>query len=196
MLNSEDKETLETFNKVFNIRKLQKFYKLRNLIRYSQMSRTTNESVAEHTYYVSLFSRMICTKLGLDADTTLKCVTYALIHDIPEIWTSDVPHPVKEGNPKLSKLLNEVEIDVMKNHCPEFLDDYKEGLNRVDPKVSIIVDLADIVSVLQYANSQVKLGNEYFVKVIIDGLDRYFYCKRELENLFGLEEDSFDLFER
>lgn len=177
-----------------DIKKLQRFYKLRNLTRYSQMTRSNNESVAEHSYYVVLFSSMICNELDLDDTTTLEVLKYAMSHDLPEIYTSDVPHPVKARSPELAELLKSMELLVMNEHMPEFAEIYKNGVNRTSEVVSTIVDLADILSVIQYANSQVKLGNSYFEDVIDTTVGRYDKYKLQLCKLFNLTD--FTLFEK
>lgn len=177
-----------------DIKKLQRFYKLRNLVRYNQMSRTTNESVAEHTYYVVLFTDLICKYLKVSDSIRLSSLDYAISHDLSEIYTSDVPHPVKASNPELDAMLHNIEIKVMREHMPEFATEFEAGIYRHDEKVSTIVDLADIVSVIQYANSQIKLGNSYFNDVLDNALSRYNECKNKICELFKL--DNFNLFEK
>jgi len=52
-----------------------------------------NQSLAEHTFNVTMIARAIACRMGVD-DT--KIIKYALDHDLDEILTGDIPTPAKE----------------------------------------------------------------------------------------------------
>lgn len=52
-----------------------------------------DQSLAEHTFNVTMIARAIASNLGID-DT--KIIKYALDHDLDEILTGDIPTPAKE----------------------------------------------------------------------------------------------------
>lgn len=76
------------------------------------MRNTTRENVAEHSYHVALLAHMLC-EIGnhifgrsLNAD---RVVTMALFHDATEVFTGDIPTPVKHHNPKMLASFREIE---------------------------------------------------------------------------------------
>lgn len=87
-------------------------YRLRYIERWSLMRNTTRENVAEHSYHVALLAHMLC-EIGnhifgrsLNAD---RVVTMALFHDATEVFTGDIPTPVKHHNPKMLASFREIE---------------------------------------------------------------------------------------
>lgn len=95
------KNDIATFAKDINI--------LRNLIRYQNVHRNINESVAEHLFYVSCLVLKLREYYAFDLEKALKT---ALIHDIQERYISDVPHNIKTANPNLAKALEEAEDNI------------------------------------------------------------------------------------
>lgn len=87
-------------------------YRLRYIERWSLMRNTTRESVAEHSYHVGLLAHMLC-EIGnrlfgkrLNAD---RAAAMALFHDATEVFTGDIPTPVKHHNPKMLANFREIE---------------------------------------------------------------------------------------
>ena len=87
-------------------------YRLRYIERWSLMRNTTRENVAEHSYHVALLAHMLC-EIGnrlfgrsLNAD---RATTMALFHDVTEVFTGDIPTPVKHHNPKMLANFREIE---------------------------------------------------------------------------------------
>jgi 5'-deoxynucleotidase len=87
-------------------------YRLRYIERWSLMRNTTRENVAEHSYHVALLAHMLC-EIGtrvygheLNAD---RAAAMALFHDATEVFTGDIPTPVKHHNPKMLANFREIE---------------------------------------------------------------------------------------
>ncbi|MEF2968395.1 5'-deoxynucleotidase [Paenibacillus sp. M1] len=87
-------------------------YRLRSIQRWSLMRSTANENVAEHSFHVALLSHLLC-EIGnekfcckLNAE---RAATLALFHDATEVFTGDIPTPVKHHNPKLLSNFREME---------------------------------------------------------------------------------------
>ena len=51
------------------------------------------QSLAEHSFNVTMIARAICKEIGLDDTNVTK---YALDHDLDEILTGDIPTPAKQ----------------------------------------------------------------------------------------------------
>ena len=99
---------------------------LRNLIRYQNVHRNINESVAEHSFYTAVFVLKLREYYEFNLEIALKT---ALVHDFAEASISDVPHNIKAANPKLSKALEETEENVNKDRLSEEAANYIKDFN-------------------------------------------------------------------
>ena len=130
-------------------------YVLCKIIRYNNRCKLQNESVAEHTCFVSLFCLKILAKLKLDHETERKVLILAALHDAAETRTSDIPHDVKANYPEMQSILDKVERD----YYEEVWADYKETVYNPGDLCYNILKLADSYSVLQYCLNEKALGN-------------------------------------
>jgi 5'-deoxynucleotidase len=87
-------------------------YRLRYIKRWSLMRNVVGENAAEHSYHVAVLTHVLC-EIGnkvfarkLDAG---KAVTFALYHDVTEVFTGDIPTPVKHQNPAILGNFREIE---------------------------------------------------------------------------------------
>jgi 5'-deoxynucleotidase YfbR-like HD superfamily hydrolase len=147
---------------------LKYLYRLKTIIRYNTRRHLKDESVAEHSFYVAIISLIICNKLNISEEDTGKCIIKALLHDMPEIETSDIPHDIKE-NLNLRGYLKTYEDKYFEDNFPKYYE-----LMTKDCNIDDIVLLADSLSVLQYSNNEVELGNTSKEMLVIqqDAVDR------------------------
>jgi len=80
-----------------------------------------------------------------------ECLNYALIHDLPEIVTSDVSYICKRDNPELKSILTKIE--------DQFYSSLNENLSSFSEEAKLIVKTADIISVAIEIKEQLELGN-------------------------------------
>lgn len=140
----------------FSDEEISREYVLSKIIRYNNRCRLQDESVAEHTCFVSLFCLKILAKLHLDHETERKVLILAALHDAAESQTSDIPHDVKAKYPEIKEILDDVEEDYYSDFWTEYYEDvYKPGELCYN-----ILKLADSYSVYQYCLNEVDLGNE------------------------------------
>lgn len=87
-------------------------YRLKYIERWSLMRNTTKESVAEHSFHVGLLAHMLCEIGNAIFDRSLnadRAAAMALFHDATEVFTGDIPTPVKHHNPKMLASFREIE---------------------------------------------------------------------------------------
>lgn len=133
-----------------------KEYVLGKIIRYNHRRRLQDESVAEHSFYVSLFCLKIMKQIPtLTTEEKFKILTLAILHDTAESVTSDIPHDVKMNYPKMKEVLEKVEEDYYKENWKE----YEDALTSTSKIINYIVNLADCYSVYQYCLNEKSLGN-------------------------------------
>lgn len=135
---------------------LAEMYKLKNITRYNNKAKLHTESVAEHSFFVSLIALQLADEYHLSDSQKLKCLEKAILHDMPEIELNDITHDVKLKL-NLHPLLKTFEDKYYETNYPA----YKELFNA-DGKYELIdniVDLADAYSVLQFVEHEKSLGN-------------------------------------
>lgn len=143
-------------------------YSLEHTKRYSMYPVIHQESVATHSYFVTLGVLMLSNYYAFDVDEAIKI---AICHDLPEMKISDVNHKVKKDFPAVSDALKLAEQEVIltlptqvKNYCTLYGEDTPEAL---------VVHYADALQCLQYAVNEIDLGNKgYMLKVHSDSLKR------------------------
>ncbi|MCF7615639.1 MULTISPECIES: YfbR-like 5'-deoxynucleotidase [Bacillus] len=135
---------------------------LGEIIRYNNRPKIKHENVAEHTFYVITTVLKICQMYNIDDYIKLKALEFAAVHDIPEIFLGDVPYDTKVDNPDLTEILEQAEVASLKKNMPEYAEAYEQFLKeeKEGTIAYLIVKLADTVSVLQYSNSEIELGNK------------------------------------
>lgn len=130
-------------------------YVLSKIIRYNNRTRLQNESVAEHTCFVSLFCLKIMAQLNLDHETERQVLILAALHDMAESRTSDIPHNVKANYPAMEGILTEIENQYYEENWEKYID----VVYNHNDLVYNIVKLADAYSVYQYCMNERNLGN-------------------------------------
>lgn len=138
------------------INRLEEVYMLKNIIRYNTRTHIKDESVAEHSFYVALLALMICDEYKIDnINIRNAALTKAILHDMPEIELNDITHDVKERL-HLREFMEEHENEYYRRNFP---DEYTLMTTLQNNTVGIIVDLADALSVIQYSENEIRLGN-------------------------------------
>ena len=150
---------------------------LRSLIRYQNCNRLVNESVAEHSFYVAVFVLKLREYYDFNLEVALKT---ALIHDIPEARISDIPHNIKIANPEVAAALEKAEEKVTIDMLSEEANALLKSFNHGDTVEGKICQLADVLSVVLYANDEIKCGNRIFNYIAIKAIAR---CKEIVASL-------------
>jgi len=155
---------------------IEKIYTLRELKRYNNSSRIKDESVAEHTAFVALIVLKLHEFYDFDLGIAL---SMAISHDLSEIYITDIPYNVKQSYPLLKQTIQDIEYEVIRKNFSKnifncFLDFSKQQTNEAK-----IVNLADKLSVLQFTQTEVSLGNSGKIK------DIYIETKKQLNSLYN-----------
>lgn len=130
-------------------------YVLCKIIRYNNRTRLQDESVAEHTCFVSIFCLKIMAQLNLSHEEERQILVLAALHDMAESRTSDIPHNVKANYPEMENILDRIERDYYK----EVWEKYEKEVYEVDVLIYNVLKLADAYSVYQYCINERNLGN-------------------------------------
>ena len=149
-----------------NINKyIKEIYLLRNLKRYNNSFHIKDESVMEHTGFVAAIILGLHLKYKFILENAL---VMALVHDFPEAWDiTDIAHNVKQAHPKIAKEIKIAEYQEFSKRLPQYykyFDNFEEG-NSVE---ALIVLLADVLSCVQYSDSEITLGNMGYMKKVFN----------------------------
>ena len=143
--------------------------------RYHTTPMFAQESVAEHSHFVAMITRIICYALeqaGQPVDT-LRAVDLAMIHDYEEAISGDIISTFKHSEPELTDLLERLTdkaIDQVFETLPSELGGYYIDLWRGHNAGSVegeIVSVADKLAGLAFTHEQLRMGNQ-FMKPIYD----------------------------
>ena len=153
---------------------LDALYNMKHIVRYNNVQKIQTESVAEHSFFVMAAVLELYSFYDFNLGDAL---TMALVHDYPEIYVDDVAHPVKKAYPEVAKALKIAEIKSLERFNPT-VGHYFTRYAKHDCIESLVVNLADMLSVMQYCKSERDLGNQGWIKQIADlsdpiVIDRY-----------------------
>ena len=139
--------------------------------RWGLMRNVENETLAEHSAQVAMLSHALALignkRLGKHYDLGQITVA-ALYHDGTEVYTGDMPTPVKYNTPELRQsyaLIEEQAARTLLSHLPEDLrEDYAPLLREDLPEdLHRIVKAADKLAAYIKCVEEVKFGNNEFI---------------------------------
>lgn len=138
------------------------------LTRWSQAHCTKKESVLEHTAFVTMYAYYLCCKHDIEnkEDTLIK----AIVHDIDEIVTGDIPHPTKYNNKRIreeieiieQKAAHEISRLLFQNNM---YDNWRKAKD-LSSDSGCIVAISDCASVIYKIWQEINIGNKSFLKFI------------------------------
>lgn len=113
-------------------------YRQRYIARWGLMRNSEKENVAEHSYDVAVFAHALAVisreVFGKDCNA-LRCAALALFHDASEIFTGDLPTPIKYHNETLTRSYKDIEqlaADRLLSFLPEEMQGEYAGLLSPD----------------------------------------------------------------
>ena len=144
--------------------------RMKYISRWGLMRNSVQENIQEHSHMVAVLAHTLAVirrdVLGADCDPGAAAVA-ALYHDAPEIFTGDLPTPVKYCNPEIrdaykaveavsaDKLLSMLPPELRPAYAPWLREDY-------DPSLRALVKAADKLSAYIKCVEEVKAGNNEF----------------------------------
>lgn len=147
-------------------------------------------SIAEHSFEVVYYTSLIVKQANLSPTLGMECLEYAMVHDIPEVFTGDVPYTAKAQFPELKVALDKVENAMVSSLIPE----YKMLIDNMMDEVKFICKLADAIAVTREISTEISLNNPAFgireVQNCVDIFNNTFskykdlWCYRDIVNAF------------
>jgi 5'-deoxynucleotidase len=147
-------------------------YRLRYIERWSLMRNVVKENVAEHSYHVAMLTHALCTIANEIFDRNIpteKAVTMALFHDSTEVFTGDIPTPVKHHNRDILSSFREIEHRAGKrliSMIPQELQKIYEPLinaKNEDHELKPYCKAADLLDAYLKCVTELSAGNREFL---------------------------------
>ena len=154
---------------------IDQIYPLSYIIRYSNVPRIKDESVAEHSFYVAAIVQKLYDKYDFDLSVALNM---AISHDMIEVYINDIPHLIKQRHPELTSLLKGIEEKEAENF-PKCVHAGIKRLQKSSPE-TFMVKMADAIQCNQYASNEISLGNSGYMQQVVD---------HSVERVEALEEE-------
>ena len=161
--------------------------RLTNILRWNTTPRICSDSVASHSYFVSLYSMIIADylenryKYKIDKE---KVIRFALLHDIEECFSGDIVASIKASSQEFRESLEKLNFKVLEvvfknlSNKKEYIDNWKES-RKYDCLESLIVRVSDIISQILYSFEELKMGNSFMQEIFESSLQRLRFFKEE-----------------
>jgi len=133
-------------------------YRLKFLIRYSNIPRNHNESVAEHSFFVCAILMNLHTKYEFDLGWALKM---SIAHDMPEAYTNDISWETKENFPEIRDILHKIEMKLAEKFPTAVGQGIRDFLG--DSVEAQFVKYADIIQCHQYSSIEIENGGARYM---------------------------------
>ena len=174
-------------------------FKMANVYRFSGLSLNAEYTIGEHSYRVACLAMSICdeynSKNEIKVDT-LEVLRKALLHDLEETITGDMPSPVKKyGNlrEELRDASEHIMRDLILHDSPEpdyYLDLWindKEGMSGE------VITVADKLEGLLVSFYEYKRGNKYIQDSLENHLDWFINDGAELVKKYSYAQGQLKL---
>lgn len=178
-------------------------FRMKYINRWGLMHSSRNETLSEHCADTAILAHalaIIGNKIFGKAYDADRVMTLAMYHDMCEVYTGDMPTPVKYSNDEIKKVYKEIErlsCDRILSKLPsEIRDEYENILkpSGKDAEYQLLVKAADKLSALLKCIEEKHMGNPEFnsaYKSILSSIEKI-QCD-ELQYFMTNFLDSFTL---
>lgn len=154
------------------------FRRINNIVRCNNFPKIRNEDVGQHTTHVTLLAMVIADEINAIACTSgqvpqvdvLEVMRKAILHDMDEAFTSDIPwnikHSSKELNKSIQSAINQKMEKRYKECSAEFSNYFRLAKDCKEGLTGLIVDLADMLELALYTAEEVHMGNAYMYSLL------------------------------
>ena len=144
--------------------------RMKNITRWSLMRNNTSENIQEHSHMVAVIAHSLAVIrreiFGIKSDPGL-AASIALFHDSSEIFTGDLPTPIKYYDTEIMEAYKKVESvassKLLSALPPELRVAYKEILSPSDKsEIMLLIKAADKLAAYIKCVEELKTGNLEF----------------------------------
>lgn len=145
------------------------------IFRFGTVPKLAPQSVAEHSYHVTFLAMLVADYLDGRIPNSVKVdklrlLEMGLLHDVEEIFTDDIIHPLKRG--KFKEELGKMNEKNMANvvcfldiRSADYFSRWKETKEKKTLE-ALILCFCDEVDRFVYCISEIHLGNNFFREIL------------------------------
>lgn len=115
-----------------------------------------DQSVAEHSFGVLVIALELIKHVPYDIEYVSAVTTYAIDHDIDEVFTGDIPSGFKK---------------MLRTQCPSVIP-FIDSINDVPNDIKAVVKLADYLEALYFLR---EFGGSRFARAVENDIKRNFF---------------------
>jgi 5'-deoxynucleotidase len=130
--------------------------------RYHTTRTHRRQTIAEHSWGVATLLMMVCD------NPPARLLGAALLHDVPEVITGDVPAPAKWRSKPLTDALAELEA--------EWMATFKMEFPELDEAEARLLKWADSIELVLWCLEEVEMGNRPMLALAQRGHDHAALC--------------------
>jgi len=164
--------------------------------RYNSVPVIRRENVAEHSWktsYIALNLYWFLYHSNSEEKINLGLLlSKALLHDVPEMLSSDIVATLKHYDENVNKEINRVSDEMLSQYQKDSCLDYEiyyDAIHSKEGKEGEIVAVSDLLCVFSYLLEEINFGNTKATKYI--PLDRLLFSFQSLDSkltIIGLKE--------
>lgn len=118
------------------------------------------QTIAEHTFGMLMLVKQVAA--GTFDDSRMVDLYEAILHhDLPELFTGDVPAPIKRVHPDLGPLMDSIEEGL----APLYMN-----VEDLDPRDAALLKWADRMDLVMWCLEEVRMGNTNLIPTVARGL--------------------------
>ncbi|MGN1468096.1 MAG: 5'-deoxynucleotidase [Ruminococcus sp.] len=148
--------------------------RMKYITRWGLMNNTKSENISEHSLQTAFFAHILAVienkRFGKSLNPE-RCALLAMYHDCSEIFTGDLPTPVKYFDPQIISAYKNVERISEEKLVSMLPEDLREEYSSVlffeqdgDEELKKYVKAADKLSALVKCIEELRMGNDEFKK--------------------------------
>lgn len=141
--------------------------------------RVKEQSVADHSFWVAMYTYILILihnfkAMDVDQLDLGKGLRHALLHDMDESITCDLPYLVKRVINKTWFMLQQEALKQMVGQLPTPMQNCIVRDYVGDETIIKIVKAADLLDVIRYARAELELGNKAFITIYHETITRLY----------------------
>lgn len=115
------------------------------------------QTIADHTFGMLMLVKQVATDSLLSGGTLYEAILH---HDLPELFTGDIPAPIKRVHPELGPLMDSIEEELKPLH---------EEFNLTSEQGALL-KWADRMELVLWCLEEFRMGNTYTKTTVARGL--------------------------
>jgi 5'-deoxynucleotidase YfbR-like HD superfamily hydrolase len=148
-------------------------------------------TVGHHTFNAQMIAMYLAQQNDLNPRDRLNLFIMISIHDIPELFTGDMPSNFKNAAPYIAEKMKEAEVSWIQRHIPEDMRVIM-GHDEVENKVDWIAKLSDWLELMWWCVEELEMGNRRISHVynnIRGTIKNFMDYHHEIKGVFKMFED-------